>query len=186
MGYIVNMSTLAMKDFFHIVCMFKRSSSMAFLRWSASAGHNLTLKPLIWPYIISYVFEKIINSVIKKAFLCRWETHGWQTDVISHVVATLAARSHVRFTTAVQTLCVSWTRMEIISANPQVSPTKMIFFAYFVWKPKLNPCFVFSPPTRVWQVFHLGGSALPNVWQVHASFPGCLHLHPYSGPQPGE
>lgn len=41
-------------------------------------------------------------------------------------------------------------------------------------------------PTRFWQVLHLGGSALPNIWRVHASLPGSLHLHPHSGPQPAE
>lgn len=44
----------------------------------------------------------------------------------------------------------------------------------------------FALPTRVWQVLHLGGSALPNIWRVHASLPGSLHLHPHSGPQPAE
>lgn len=35
-------------------------------------------------------------------------------------------------------------------------------------------------------MLHLGGSALPNIRRVHASLPGCLHLHPHSGPQPAE
>lgn len=67
--------------------------------------------------------DAAITVIIKLFFLCRWKTHGWQTNVASHVLAMLVVQSHVRTTRATRNLCVNWTNMAISSANPQVSPT---------------------------------------------------------------
>lgn len=67
--------------------------------------------------------------------------------MVSHVLAMLAAGSHVRITCVVQTLCVSWINTENSSANPQVSPPKTFSLCFFCLESHTKAPFLFSLPT---------------------------------------
>lgn len=66
--------------------------------------------------------------------------------MVSRVLAMLAARSHVRITCVVQTLCVSWIKTENSSANPQVSPSKTFSLCFFCLETHTKTLVLFSRP----------------------------------------